>query len=93
MVEPAYGFFQLEYRRTKILQCLRNTIIYRNINGEHISLTLHSLDQPPQVQPEMRFSPQAEPLWCRTIPNLPEAAMEPIATSDFVNYQYDPETW
>jgi hypothetical protein len=66
---------------------------YRNINGEHISLTLHSLDQPHQVQPEMRFSPQAEPLWCRTIPNLPEAAMEPIATSDFVNYQYDPETW
>ena len=66
---------------------------YRNINGEHISLTLHSLDQPHEVQPEMRFSPEAEPLWCRTISSLRDAVTEPGATSNFVNYQYDPETW
>jgi hypothetical protein len=66
---------------------------YRNIHGEYMSLTLHSLDQPQQIQPEMRFSSAAEPAWCRTISDLREAAMEAGTASDFVNYQYDPETW
>jgi hypothetical protein len=66
---------------------------YRNINGEYMSLTLHSLDQPHQVQPEMRFSSEAEPAWCRTISNLRSAAMEPETSQNFISYQYDPETW
>jgi hypothetical protein len=57
-----------------------------------MTLTLHSLDQPHQVQPEMRFSFDAEPAWCRTISGLPAAVMEPEISRDFISYQYDPET-
>jgi len=66
---------------------------YRNINGEYMSLTLHSLDQPHQVQPEMRFSLDAEPAWCRTLSGLRAAVMEPEISQDLISYQYDPETW
>jgi hypothetical protein len=66
---------------------------YRHINGEHMSLTLHSLDQPHQIQPEMRFSSEAEPAWCRTISNLRQAALEAEMSQDLISYQYDPETW
>ncbi len=68
-------------------------ISYRNVNGEHMSLTLHSLDQPHHIEPEMRFSLAAEPAWCKTISDLREAAMEVETSQDFVNYQYDPDSW
>ena len=64
---------------------------YRNRNSDYISLTLHSLDYPDLVQPEMRFSPEAEPSWCRVIADLPAAAMAPDESSDFISYQHNPE--
>jgi hypothetical protein len=48
-------------------------LTYRRIDGPYISLTIMSLDDPAQVQPDMRFHPEGEARWCRTLQDLPIA--------------------
>jgi hypothetical protein len=60
---------------------------YRHIGGPYISLTLHSLDEPASVQPEMAFSAAAAPQWCLALADLPAAEMDFSADPDFRNYQ------
>ena len=60
---------------------------YRHIGGPYISLTLHSLDDPGLVRPEMAFSAVAAPPWCLALADLPVAEMDFSADPDFRNYQ------
>src|SRR5690349_8426468 len=60
---------------------------YRHIGGPYISLTLHSLDDPDSVQPEMAFSAAAAPPWCLALADLPATEMDFSADPDFRNYQ------
>jgi hypothetical protein len=60
---------------------------YRHLGGPYISLTLHSLDDPASVQPEMAFSAAAAPQWCLALADLPAAEMDFSADPDFRNHQ------
>jgi hypothetical protein len=62
-------------------------LTYRRIASEHVSVTLHSLDDPALVTPEMAFLPDMQVSWCLTLADLPDA---PNATDDggFESYQY-----
>ena len=60
---------------------------YRHIGGPYISLTLHSLDDPAAVQPEMAFSAGTAPDWCFAVAGLPPAEMDFSADPDFKSYQ------
>ncbi len=60
---------------------------YRQVGRPNISLTLHSLDDPPAVQPEMAFSPGAAPRWCLALADLSPREMEFSADPDFRNHQ------
>ena len=60
---------------------------YRHIGGRYISLTLHSLDDPDSLQPEMAFSAAAAPPWCLALADLPATEMDFSADPDFRNYQ------
>ena len=60
---------------------------YRQIGGPYISLTLHSLDDPGLVQPEMAFSAAAAPEWCLVLADLPPIEMDFSADPDFKSYQ------
>ena len=60
---------------------------YRHIGGPYISLTLHSLDDPGLVRPEIAFSAAAAPPWCLALADLPAAEMDFSVDPDFRNYQ------
>jgi len=62
---------------------------YRQIDGPNISLTINSLDDPEAVRPEMRFSPDQEMSWCRTLPELPGREMDLTTSPGFVNHQHE----
>ncbi len=49
---------------------------YRQVNGPNISLTIHSLDNPQAVQPEMSFSATNQASWCRSLVDLPNQEMD-----------------
>jgi hypothetical protein len=66
------------------------SLSYRNMNGENISLTIHSLDNPSAVHPEMSFSPEVAASWCFTLADLPNAEIDPSDLPDFQNYQHSP---
>lgn len=51
-------------------------LTYRMQGGPYVSLTIMSLDDPAQVQPEMRFHPEGEAPWCATLGELPETRFE-----------------
>lgn len=61
---------------------------YRRPHGDYISLTIHSLDEPTLVQPELAFSADRMAVWCRTLPDLPTVEMEAAAVPDFLDYQW-----
>jgi hypothetical protein len=61
---------------------------YRQIAGPYISLTIHSLDDPEAVRPEMRFSAAMEVSWCGSLSALPTKEMDVTGTDGFVNHQY-----
>ena len=44
---------------------------YRRIAGPNVSLTIHSLDDPTVVQPELSFSASTQVAWCRSLSDLP----------------------
>ena len=60
-------------------------LTYRQIGGDYISLTLNSLDDPSQVQPEMSFSSEARPEWVAHLGELPAVDMNNAA--EIVSYQ------
>lgn len=60
---------------------------YRKRDGDYISLTLHSLDEPSLVQPEWAFSADMQPHWCRTLADLPRLEMDGADSPGFVNHQ------
>ena len=60
---------------------------YRDTGGPNVSLTIHSLDDPQNVRPEVSFSAETRPEWCRTLPNLPDLPLDLTATPGFVNHQ------
>jgi hypothetical protein len=62
-------------------------LLYRQIGGPYISLTLHSLDDPRQIQPEIAFSPAAAPGWCFALADLPPREMDFSPDPNFRNYQ------
>ena len=62
-------------------------LTYRVIDSPFVSLTLNSLDDPQAVQPEMRFSPEAELLWCRTLADLPVEEASIPDPAHFINHQ------
>lgn len=64
---------------------------YQNVNGCFISLTIHSLDHPEAVTPEMCFSLRSRPSWCVALGDLSEVTETAEGSEEFVNYQYDPE--
>lgn len=68
-------------------QACGTPLTYRQVDGPNISLTLGSLDDPTLVAPEMRFSPNAEPGWCRTLNTLPGHEMDLTTTQGFTNNQ------
>ena len=59
---------------------------YRRIASDYVSITLHSLDNPTSVAPEMAFSPQMQPPWCRTLGELPQAP-DTMDEGGFVSHQ------
>jgi hypothetical protein len=63
-------------------------LTYRDITGPNISLTIHSLDNPAAVQPEMSFSAEAQVAWCRNLADLPNQTIDLTTSPDFVNYQH-----
>ena len=60
---------------------------YCHTGSPYISLTLHSLDDPAAVRPEMAFSAAAAPEWCLAVADLPPAEMDFSADPDFKSYQ------
>lgn len=62
-------------------------LTYRQIGGQYISLTLHSLDDLAQVRPEMAFSPGTAPDWCFALAELPPQQMDFSADPEFRNNQ------
>lgn len=60
---------------------------YRQIGGPNISLTLHSLDDPSAVRPEVAFSPGSAPRWCFALADLPPREMDFSTDPDFTNHQ------
>lgn len=62
-------------------------LTYRQVDGPNISLTLGSLDDPGVVAPDMRFSPDMEPGWCRTLGDLPGRDMDFSGAPGFINNQ------
>jgi len=62
-------------------------LTYRRTSSANVSVTLHSLDHPETVTPEMAFSPEMQVPWCRTLNELPDAP-EAVNDSGFVNHQH-----
>ena len=62
-------------------------LTYRQVDGPNVSLTLHSLDDPAAVRPEISFSPGQAADWCLAIADLPGREMDFAGTSGFVNHQ------
>jgi hypothetical protein len=62
-------------------------LTYHHVGSPYLSLTLHSLDDPAQVRPEIAFSPGAAPDWCLALADLPARQMDVTADPDFRNYQ------
>ena len=62
-------------------------LTYHHTGSPFISVTLHSLDDPGLVRPEMAFSPGAAPDWCLALSDLPAAEMDFVADPEFRNYQ------
>jgi hypothetical protein len=62
-------------------------LTYRRTASENVSLTLHSLDHPEAVTPEMAFSPETQVPWCLTLGDLPPAP-EGSGGSGFDSYQH-----
>jgi hypothetical protein len=60
---------------------------YRQIDGPNISLTIHSLDDPEAVRPELRFSARMAVSWCSTLASLPAQEMDMTGSSGFENHQ------
>ncbi len=60
---------------------------YRQIQGRWISLTLHSLDEPSAVRPEMSFSVDAQPDGCVTLADLPESVVSISGNETMVSRQ------
>ena len=48
-----------------------SSLTYRRIDTADTSLTINSLDDPGAVAPSVRFLPEAELGWCRTLDTLP----------------------
>jgi hypothetical protein len=64
---------------------------YRQVNGQNISLTINSLDDPEAVRPEMRFSAHTEVSWFALLGHLPIQEMDMTGSPGFVNYQHADE--
>jgi hypothetical protein len=62
-------------------------LTYRWIAGPNISLTINSFDDPEAVRPELRYSPDAEVSWGRTLGELPAKDLDVTGASGFVSYQ------
>jgi hypothetical protein len=62
-------------------------LAYRHTGSPFISVTLHSLDDPALVRPEMAFSPGAASDWCFVLADLPAAEMDFVTDPEFRNYQ------
>jgi len=62
-------------------------LTYHHIGSPYVSLTLHSLDDPAQIRPEMAFSRGAAPAWCFALADLPAQEMDFGADPEFRNYQ------
>ena len=60
---------------------------YRQTGGPYISLTLHSLDDPRTIRPEIAFSSDAAPGWCLALADLPPREMDFSTDPNFRNYQ------
>ena len=60
---------------------------YRHLGSPYLSVTLHSLDEPASVRPEMAFSPAAAPDWCFALKELPPQDMDFSADPTFRNHQ------
>lgn len=60
---------------------------YRLVTGPNVSLTIHSLDEPGAVQPEMSFSAATQAAWCRSLADLPDEEMELTDFPGFINHQ------
>jgi hypothetical protein len=63
-------------------------LTYRWVEGPNISLTLNSLDNPEAVRPELRYSPETEVSWCRTLGSLPTKDADVTGDTRFVNHQW-----
>jgi hypothetical protein len=61
---------------------------YRRTHGPWISLTLHSLDHPDAVAPEMCFSAERRPAWIATLADLPETPVAISGETAMVSRQY-----
>jgi hypothetical protein len=62
-------------------------LTYRHIGSPYVSVTLHSLDNPGSVRPEIVFSAGVAPDWCFALAGLPAREMDFAANPDFRNYQ------
>jgi hypothetical protein len=62
-------------------------LTYRWIAGPNISLTINSFDEPEVIRPELRYSPDTEVSWCRTLSELPVNDLDVSGASGFVSYQ------
>ncbi|MDE2240231.1 MAG: GFA family protein [Rhodospirillales bacterium] len=60
---------------------------YRDVAGPYISLTIHSLDDPSAVQPEISFSSAARPDWCLHLGNLTPLEMDRDEEPGFLSHQ------
>jgi hypothetical protein len=67
-------------------------LTYRWVEGPNVSLTLNSLDDPEAVRPELRYSPETEVSWCRTLESLPTKGADVTAAPGFVNHQWSSAT-
>jgi len=63
-------------------------LTYRKIDSENVSLTLHSLDHPEAVTPEMCFSPEMRVPWCLALEALPVEPTLEATEPGFVNHQH-----
>jgi hypothetical protein len=60
---------------------------YRWVEGPNVSLTVNSLDDPEAVRPDLRYSPETEVSWCRTLQGLPAKSVDVTGEARFVNHQ------
>jgi len=84
--EPAYFASSNLVERGFCRDC-GTPLTYHQIDGEYISLTLNSLDNPALVQPEMSFTAEARAEWLGRLEALPCADLDMPGSDGIVSYQ------